>query len=199
MLEHLLADDPDDVLALTMLGLHWTGDAANSSWPRPLLRRAVEQAPDEASTRMALAELLLRSKRAALALAELDAINGDGGAERADPVAPRRMPVARSAGWRRNWRSSSRSPLAAGRAMSAMRCAPAMRCARLGGKTRRQPSIAQSLGRYPGEGTSWWSLANLKTIRFDDADIADDGAGAGAARDAGAEPHPAQFRARQGA
>lgn len=26
--------------------------------------------------------------------------------------------------------------------------------------------------RYPGEGTSWWSLANLKTLRFGPADIA---------------------------
>ena len=76
LIQRLLAEDSHDVLALTMLGLHWTA-VSEFEMAEPLLRRAVDHAPDQASARMALAELLLRSKRPTLAWAELDHIKGD--------------------------------------------------------------------------------------------------------------------------
>ena len=74
LLHNLIKEDDSDVLALTMLGLQAT-NARDYETAEPLLRRAVAVAPDEPASRMALAELLHRSKRASLALAEIDAID----------------------------------------------------------------------------------------------------------------------------
>ncbi len=170
LLQQALAADPDDVLALTMLGLHWTG-VSEFELAEPLLRRAVEQAPDQASTRMALAELLLRSKRPTPALAELDRITGDAAAS--EPIRSLRAECLSALG-RLEEELAILEPLAA---------TPATRSI---GYLLRIGHALRSLGREPeaaaiyrgitqqhaGEGTSWWSLANLKTFRFNDADIA---------------------------
>ena len=170
LLARLLAADQNDVLALTMLGLHWTA-VSEFEMAEPLLRRAVDQAPDQPSTRMALAELLLRSKRAASALAELDHIKGD--AVTSEPIQSLRAECLSALG-QLDEELAILEPLAARPATNSI------------GYSLRIGHALRSLGREPeaaaiyrgitqkhlGEGTSWWSLANLKTIQFDKDDVA---------------------------
>ena len=170
LLQQLLAADSNDVLALTMLGLHWTG-LSEFEMAEPLLRQAVDHAPDQPSTRIALAELLLRSKRPTLALAELDQIAGE--ASTSDPVLSLRAECLSALG-RLDEELAILEPLAvrtgAGGVGFALRTGHALRS--LGREPEAAAIYRDITGRFPGEGTSWWSLANLKTIRFDEADIA---------------------------
>ncbi|MCY7281134.1 MAG: sulfotransferase [Sphingomonas bacterium] len=170
LLRQLLVADPDDVLALTIFGLHWTG-LSEFELAEPLLRRAVDQAPSQPSTRMALAELLLRSKRASLALAELDQISGD--ATTSAPILSLRAECLSALG-RLNEELAILEPLAIRPATKgvgyALRIGHALRSL---GREPEAAAIYRDITRkHPGEGTSWWSLANMKTIRFDEADIA---------------------------
>ena len=170
LLQQLLAADPDDVLALTMLGLHWTS-VNEFEMAEPLLRRAVEHAPGQPSTRMALAELLLRSKRPTLALAELDQITGDAAAN--EPILSLRAGCLSALG-RLDEELAILEPLAArpgpNGVSHALRIGHALRS--LGREVEAAAIYRDITRKHPGEGTSWWSLANLKTIRFDEADIA---------------------------
>ena len=170
VLQKLLAADPNDVLALTMLGLHWTG-VNEFEMAEPLLRRAVDQAPGQPSARISLADLLLRSKRPSLALAELDQITGDAAASQ--PVLSLRAGCLSALG-RLDEELAILQPLAAKAAPSgieyALRAGHALRS--LGRETEAEAIYRDVTRKHPGEGTSWWSLANLKTIHFDEADIA---------------------------
>ena len=170
LLRQLLAADPDDVLALTMLGLHWTG-VDEFELAEPLLRRAVDQAQGQPSTRMALAELLLRSKRPTLALAELDQITGDAVAS--EPILSLRAGCLSALG-RLDEELPVLQALAARPGTNsvdyALRIGHALRSL---GREDEAAAIYRRITRnHPGEGTSWWSLANLKTVRFDESDIA---------------------------
>ena len=170
MLERLIAADDSDVLALTMLGLAWTG-IQEYERAEPLLRRAVDLAPDEASTRMALAELLLRSRRPAKALAELDAVPMD--LQSSEPIQSLRAEALNALG-RLDEELAIVQPLAARGGPRdvgyALRSGHALRA--LGREEEAKAIYRSIVARFPGEGTSWWSLANLKTIRFDDDDLA---------------------------
>ncbi len=170
LLRGLLADDDSDVLALTMLGLQ-AANAREFEIAEPLLRRAVAEAPDEPSTRMALAELFHQSKRPALALAEIDSIAPD--AAEAEAIQSLRAEVLSALG-----RLGEELVI-----LERLSAAVAPNVIRYG---LRIGHVLRSLGRdeeavatyrsitdqYPGEGTSWWSLANLKTVHFADSDIA---------------------------
>lgn len=169
ILQQLLSADWNDVLALTMLGLHWTGQNQFEK-AETLLRRAVEQAPDQATPRMALAEMLMRSKRATLALEQLDAITGETAAsERSLSLRAECM----SALGRLEEELAILAPMVArGEPRDvgfALRTGHAQRS--LGREAEAAATYRAILARQPGEGTSWWSLANLKTERFDDNDI----------------------------
>ena len=170
MLERLIAADDSDVLALTMLGLHWTG-TSDFERAEPLLRRAVDRAPDEASTRVALAELLVRSRRPTDALAQLDAAPAD--TQSSEPIQSLRA-EAMSALGRLEEELAIVQPLAARGGPRdvgyALRSGHALRA--LGREAEAEAIYRSIVTRFPGEGTSWWSLANLKTIRFDDSDLA---------------------------
>ncbi|HEV2044480.1 MAG TPA: sulfotransferase, partial [Sphingomicrobium sp.] len=137
----------------------------------PLLRRAVEHAPGQPSARMSLADLLLRSKRPTLALAELDQITGDAAASQ--PVLSLRASCLSALG-RLDEELAILQPLAAKAAPNgieyALRTGHALRS--LGRETEAAAIYRDVTRKHPGEGTSWWSLANLKTIHFDEADIA---------------------------
>ena len=169
LLQQLLAADPNDILALTMLGQHWT--AVNEfELAEPLLRRAVKHAPGQPSARMALAELLLRSKRATLALAELDRITGD--AVVSEAFLSLRAGCLSALGRLDEELAILRSLAAkpgANDVTYALRIGHALRS--LGREQEAAAIYRDTTRKYPGEGTSWWSLANLKTIRFEDADI----------------------------
>ncbi len=171
ILQRLLNEDPNDVLALTMLGLHWS-TSGEFEMAETLLRRATALAPADASTRMALAELLVRSKRAALALAELDKIEGN--AAESDPVLSLRAECLGALG-RLEEELAILERLTASRGQGditlSLRTGHAQRA--LGQEAKAAATYRDIIRRHPGEGTSWWSLANLKTIKFDDSDVAE--------------------------
>ena len=170
LLHGLIREDDTDVLALTMLGLQ-AANAREFEFAEPLLRRAVAEAPDEPSTRMALAELLHQSKRPALALAEIDAIApAAAGVEAIQSL----RAEALSALGRLDEELAILERLAASIAPDIVRYG-----LRIGHVLRSLGRDDQAIAtyraitrQYPGEGTSWWSLANMKTVRFGDEDIA---------------------------
>jgi tetratricopeptide (TPR) repeat protein len=170
--EHILRprlkEKPLDVAAIRMmaelagrLGRH--GDAEN------LLRRALELAPGFAAARANLATVLYRQNRAADAIAELDQLlAGDP-----DNAAHRNLKAAalgRIGGFEeaialyeevlrvhpqpKIWMSYGHVLKTVGRQAEAIAA------------YRRALALAPALGEV------WWSLANLKTVNFSDADIA---------------------------
>ena len=64
---------------------------------------------------------------------------------------------------------------------------------------RRSPPIAARSSSRPTLGEVWWSLANLKTVTFGDADVAAMEAALAATGLSARGPPPPPFRARQGA
>ena len=170
LLRSLLQEDDSDVLALTMLGLQ-AANAREFEFAEPLLRRAVAEAPDEPSTRMALAELLHQSKRPALALAEIDAIAP--AAADAEAIQSLRAETLSALG-RLDEELKILERLSASVAPNIIRYGIRIGHAlRSLGRSKEAIATYRSITTtYPGEGTSWWSLANLKTVRFDNSDIA---------------------------
>ena len=169
LLRRILAADDTDVLALTMLGLQ-AAAASDFETAEPLLRRAVEQAPDEPSTRLGLAELLHRSKRPALALDELDQIAAP---DRDSEAVQSLRADALSALGRLDEVLAVLEQLPAGTPNSVsnrLRIGHALRG--LGRNDEAVEAYRSIIRDYPGEGTSWLSLANLKTVRFDESDVA---------------------------
>lgn len=170
LLRRLLGEDDSDVLALTLLGLQ-AANARQFEIAEPLLRRAVAEAPDEPATRMALAEMLHHSKRPALALAEIDRI--DPAAAGAEAIQSLRAQVLSALG-RLDEEMVVLEKLASDVAPDVirygLRIGHALRA--LGREEGAVAAYRAVTRQYPGEGTSWWSLANLKTVHFEDRDLA---------------------------
>lgn len=171
--EHILRPrlkaNPFDVAAIRMMAelagrLERYGDAEN------LLRRALELAPAFAAARSNLATVLYRQNRHGEAIAELDTLLGDdpdnpahsnlkaaalgrvGSYEEA--IGLYEAVLARVEGQPKLWMSYGHVLKTVGRqadGISAYRRAIAMR---------------------PQLGEVWWSLANLKTVKLDDGDVA---------------------------
>lgn len=164
-----LKANPFDVAAIRMMAelagrLGRYGDAEN------LLRRALELAPGFAAARANLATVLYRQNRPADAIAELDrlldadpenpghanlkaaALGRVGGYDEA--IALYEDVLARFPGQPKLWMSYGHVLKTVGRQADAVIA------------YRRAITIAPTLGEV------WWSLANLKTVRFDAADIA---------------------------
>ncbi len=171
--EHILRPrlkaNPFDVAAIRMMAelagrLERYGDAEN------LLRRALELAPAFAAARSNLATVLYRQNRHAEAIAELDALLGDdpdnpahsnlkaaalgrvGGYEEA--IALYEAVLARLEGQPKIWMSYGHVLKTVGRQADGIAA------------YRRAIDIRPQLGEV------WWSLANLKTVRLDDDDVA---------------------------
>jgi len=170
ILEALVARDETDVVALVMLGLQLSADS-EYELAEPLLRKAVDAAPGDVSARMALAEHLLRAKRAPQALTEIEKLSAE----------PSQSPGAQSL--RANiLRDLGRQDeeVAILRSLAASQPRPETYLIRLGHAFRtlgrNDEAVAayrQVIAKAPFEGTSWWSLANLKTVKFSDSDIAE--------------------------
>jgi tetratricopeptide (TPR) repeat protein len=169
LLEAILAEDGTDVVALVMLGsqLSLNGEYETAE---PLLRRAIEGAPDDVPARMALVEHLHRARRGADALKELDTLDPD--AQRTALARSLRAHILRDLG-----RQEEEVEILGQLAATEPR--PESYNIRMGHALRNLGRVEQAVAAYrqvletsPFEGSSWWSLANLKTVKFSDDDIA---------------------------
>jgi tetratricopeptide (TPR) repeat protein len=161
---HLKAQ-PFDVAAIRMLAEL----AARVGRPRDaetLLRRTLDLAPDFGAARVNLATLLYRSNRASEALGELDLLD----VEREEGNPNLRAAVLNRLG-------EFELALVLYEATLAARPAQARVWMSYGHVLKTVGRLGDSVAAYrravtlePGFGEAWWSLANLKTVRFGDDD-----------------------------
>ena len=167
LLKQLLDRDPDDVLAAVMLGLQ-ASRADEPTIADGLLGRAVELAPGDPGTRLAFADHLQRTRRFAEALEQLEEVDP---AERT-PAAQLMIADCLGELGRIEQQLAILEPLraATGDLSVEIRIGHALRA--LGRFEQAAVSYRAVLAKAPAEGTAWHSLANLKTSRFADEDIA---------------------------
>ena len=168
LLRQLLAEDETDVVALVMLGVQ-ASTARESDTADLLLQKAVASAPADRSARLAYAEHLQKTRRSARALEQLDQLKPDAAQDAA--VLSLRANALRDLGrieeeidllrLLQQVDDPDRYHIRIGHALRA-----------LGRNEEAVQAYRASLAKYPHEGTAWWSLANLKTTRFSDDDIA---------------------------
>jgi tetratricopeptide (TPR) repeat protein len=169
LLKAYLKQDPFDARAIRMLA-ELAGRIGRYKDAETLLRRAVELAPGFTAARANLALVLYRQNRAPEALALLDAVIADepdnpghanlkaaalgrlGGFE--DAILLYEKVLHDAPTQPRVWLSYGHMLKTVGRRDDGI------------GAYRR------ALALQPTLGDAWWSLANLKTVRFDDSDIA---------------------------
>jgi tetratricopeptide (TPR) repeat protein len=170
--EHILRPHlkrrPTDVAAIRMMAelaarLGRLTDAEN------LLRRALELAPAFAAARANLATVLHKQNRSAEALEQLDRLRAGDGADRdfgnlraavlgqtgsyEEAIAIYEQLLSRPPGHPKVWMSYGHVLKTVGRQSDGVAA------------YRRALALAPSLGE------AWWSLANLKTVRFTEADV----------------------------
>jgi tetratricopeptide (TPR) repeat protein len=164
-----LKEDPFDVAAIRMLA-ELAGRIGRYKDAETLLRRALDLSPEFTAARANLAIALYRQNRSAEAIAELDLVLDD------EPDNPGHANLKAAALGRiggfdeaielyeavlkgaphqpRVWMSYGHMLKTVGRQADGV------------------AAYRQALALAPGLGEAWWSLANLKTVRFDEADIA---------------------------
>ncbi len=169
LLRQTLRERPTDIAAIRMLA-EVAGRIGRYRDAETLLRRALELAPEFDAARHNLALILFRQARPADAAVEVDRLLDKNPADRAAlnlraavlaqlgehdrSIALYEQLLAEHDGHPWLWLSHGHGLKTVGRtpeAIAAYRRAVALR---------------------PETGEAWWSLANLKTFRFDDADIA---------------------------
>ncbi|HTU11854.1 MAG TPA: sulfotransferase [Allosphingosinicella sp.] len=167
ILRQRLHDKPTDVAAIRMMA-ELAARIGRLQDAEHLLRRALELAPGFAPARSNLATVLYKQNRPAEAIAALEPLQGVdleanqnlkaaalgriGAYEEA--LALYEAVLERFPGQAKVWMSYGHLLKTVG---------------------RQGDSIAayrRALGAAPGLGEVWWSLANLKTVTFDDADVA---------------------------
>jgi tetratricopeptide (TPR) repeat protein len=168
-LQAYLAGHPDDADALSLLA-QISARLGRRSEALSLWRRCLERAPDFASARFDLANLLVQSNKFGEALAETERLLGedDGNplfrrlkanilgmiGEDAPSLAIYEDLAADNPPQAEFW-------LSYGHALRA-----------IGGQAKSIAAYRKALEFRPSCGLAYWSLAHLKTFRFDDADIA---------------------------
>ena len=170
LLRAQLKDDPFDAAAIRMMAelaarLGRMTDAEN------LLRRAVEIAPGFTAARNNLALVLNRTGRYAEALAELDTIF----AQEPNDIGHRNL---KASIFGRLGRFEEAIELYRGVLAEVPLQQPRLWLSMgtmlktIGRLDEAVAAYREALARQPSLGEAWWSLANLKTVRFDEADIA---------------------------
>jgi len=169
LLKAQLKQDPFDVTAIRMLA-ELAGRIGRYGDAEALLRRAIELAPGFTAARGNLALVLYRLNRPEEALAELDTVL----AEEPENLGPHTLRAAalgriggfeealaiyedmlrRAPGQPKVWMSYGHTLKTIGRLDEGV------------------TAYRRALTLNPRLGEVWWSLANLKTVRFEDADIA---------------------------
>lgn len=169
LLRALLKDDPFDVRAIRLFA-ELAGRIGRYQDAENLLRRAIELAPQFTAARANLALVLYRTNRAPEALEELAKVTADdpenvGHAnlqaaaygrigEFDEALALYEQVLKQAAAQPRVWMSYGHMLKTVGRQADGV------------------AAYRRAIELLPTLGEAWWSLANLKTVRFDDADIA---------------------------
>ena len=169
LLRGLLHDDPFDVRAIRMFA-ELAGRIGRMQDAENLLRRGLELAPGFTAARANLALVLYRTNRPAEALAELAQVAAEdpdnpghanlqaaafgriGAFEEA--LALYEQVLRDAAGQPRVWMSYGHMLKTVGRQDDGV------------------AAYRRAIALEPGLGEAWWSLANLKTVRFSDDDLA---------------------------
>lgn len=169
LLKQHLQDDPFDVAAIRMLA-ELAGRIGRYKDAESLLRRAIELSPAFTAARANLALVLYRLNRPAEAIEQLERVVAE------DPDNPGHANLQAAArgrigdfdeairlydrvlrdapGQPRVWMSYGHMLKTVGRQQDGIH------------------AYRRAIALMPALGEAWWSLANLKTVKFDDADIA---------------------------
>ncbi len=170
LLRSLLKDDPFDVRAIRLFA-ELAARVGRSADAERLLRRALELSPGFVAARANLAQLLHRANRSDEALAELariapDEADDDSGLTTLQAAAHGKLGqfeaalalyaevLARKPAAPRVWLSQGHLLKTVGRQAEGI------------------AAYRRALDLAPGLGEAWWSLANLKTVRFSAQDVA---------------------------
>lgn len=169
LLKQHLRDDPFDVAAIRMLA-ELAGRIGRYRDAESLLRRAVELSPGFTAARANLALVLYRLNRPSEAIAELNRVVAE------DPDNPGHANLQAAAFGRvgdfeeaialydRVLRDQPRQPriwMSYGHMLKTV-----------GRQADGVAAYRRAIALMPALGEAWWSLANLKTVTFDDTDIA---------------------------
>jgi len=165
---HLKAD-PFDVAAMRMLA-ELAGRIGRYKDAESLLRRAVELAPGFTAARANLALVLYRLNRPSEALAELDLVLGED-PDNVGHANLKAAALARVGGFDEAIRLYE-AVLAVATEQPRVWLSYGHMLKTVGRQADGVAAYRRTLALAPGLGEAWWSLANLKTVRFDDADIA---------------------------
>ena len=169
LLRPYLKKRPLDVAAIRMMAEL----AARVGRPRDaenLLRRALELAPGFAAARANLATLLYRQQRWAEALAELEQVKGAEDIERSHQGL-RAATLGRVGGYREAI-ELYRLMLADKPGLPKVWMSLGHVLKTVGEQEEAVVAYRRAIAEAPGLGEAWWSLANLKTLQFDEADVA---------------------------
>ncbi|RQW43793.1 sulfotransferase [Novosphingobium sp. LASN5T] len=169
LLRALLKEDPFDVRAIRMFA-ELAGRIGRYTDAENLLRRAIELAPDFTPARANLALVLYRTNRAAEALDELQRVTAD------DPDNPGHANLQAAAFGRIGEFDEALALYELVRKQAPDQPRVWMSYGHMLKTVGRQAdgiaAYRRALDFSPTLGEAWWSLANLKTVRFTDEDIA---------------------------
>lgn len=165
---HLRAD-PFDVAAIRMLA-ELAGRIGRYQDAEHLLRRAVELSPGFTAARANLALILYRLNRPSEALAELDRVLGDD-PDNIGHANLRAAALARIGGFDEAI-TLYETVLREVPAQPKVWMSYGHMLKTVGRQADGVAAYRKALEFAPSLGEVWWSLANLKTVRFDDKDIA---------------------------
>jgi tetratricopeptide (TPR) repeat protein len=164
-----LKSDPFDVAAIRMMA-ELAGRLGRYRDAEALLRRALELAPGFRPARSNLATVLHRQNRSDEALVELDKLLAD------DPENPTHANLKAAAVARLGEFDEAIALYEAVLAKAPDQPKIWMSYGHVLKTVGRQPDAVaayrRAIAARPGLGEVWWSLANLKTVKFDDADVA---------------------------
>jgi tetratricopeptide (TPR) repeat protein len=169
ILKTYLKQDPFDVRAIRMLA-ELAGRIGRYKDAENLLRRAVELSPAFTAARANLALVLYRLNRPTEALAELDQVLGED-PENIGHSNLKAAALGRIGGFDEAIRLYE-DVLAAAPDQPRVWMSLGHMLKTVGRQAEAVAAYRQALALSPALGEVWWSLANLKTVRFDDADIA---------------------------
>jgi tetratricopeptide (TPR) repeat protein len=168
-LRQRLRERPTDIAAIRMLA-ELAGRIGRYRDAEALLRRALVLAPSFAAARANLATVLYKQNRFAEAVAELDAVLAAGGAQAGD-LNLRAAALGRIGDYAEARRLYAElTTTFPDHAKLWMSYGHVLKT--LGEQAEGVAAYRRAIAIEPGLGEVWWSLANLKTWRFEDADVA---------------------------